>query len=72
MIGLVIKKKKKLDFSGGSVVKSLPAHVGDMGSIAGPGRFHVLQRNSAHIPQVLKPMVHNTRIHHNEKPENHN
>ena len=54
------------------MVKSLPAHVGDMGSIAGPGRFHVLQRNSAHIPQVLKPMVHNTRIHHNEKPENHN
>ena len=30
------------DFPGGSVVKNPPANAGDMGSIPGPGRFHML------------------------------
>ena len=39
-----IKKKKiSLGFPGGSVVKSLPASLGDTGSIPGPGRSHMLQ-----------------------------
>ena len=29
------------EFPGGSVVKNLPANAGDMGSIPGPGRFHM-------------------------------
>ncbi len=29
------------DFPGGTVVKNLPANVGDMGSSPGPGRSHV-------------------------------
>ena len=29
------------DFSGGPVVKNLPAKARDMGSIPGPGRFHM-------------------------------
>ena len=29
------------DFSGGSVVKNPPANVTDMGSIPGPGGFHM-------------------------------
>ena len=33
------------DFPGGSVVKNLPAKAGDMGSIPGPGRFHMLRGN---------------------------
>ena len=47
MIGLVLKKiNKKLDFPGGSVVKNLPAHVGDRGSVAAsPGISHMPQRN---------------------------
>ena len=45
------KKKKKLlklknkGFPGGSVVKNLPAHAGDMGLIPDPGRSHVLWSN---------------------------
>jgi len=30
---------------GGSVIKNLPANKGDIGSIPGPGRYHVLQSN---------------------------
>ena len=33
--------------------KSLPANSGDMGSIPGPGRFHMLQSNKAHALQIL-------------------
>ena len=33
------------DFPGGSVVKNLPAHAGDMGSIPDLGRSHMLQSN---------------------------
>ena len=32
-----------MDFFGGPVVKNLSANEGDMGSISGPGRFHMLQ-----------------------------
>ena len=31
------------DFSGGSVVKDPPFSAGDMGSIPGPGKSHILQ-----------------------------
>ena len=34
-----------MDFSGGSVGKSRPAHGGDTGLIPGLGRFHMLQSN---------------------------
>ena len=34
-----------MDFPGGPVVKNLPANAGDMGSIPGPKRFHMLQSN---------------------------
>ena len=33
------------DFLGGPVVKNLPASAGDMSSIPGPGRFHMVQDN---------------------------
>ena len=32
-------------FPGGSVVKNVPANAGDIGSISGPGRFHVPRDN---------------------------
>ena len=32
-----------LDFTGGALVKNLPANAGDMGVILGPGRLHMLQ-----------------------------
>ena len=34
-----------MDFPGGPVVKNLPASAGDMGSIPGPGRFHMPRSN---------------------------
>ena len=38
-----LKKKITIGFSGGSVVKNLPANAGDMCLIPDPGRSHVLQ-----------------------------
>ena len=40
-------------FPGGPVVKNPPANAGDMGSIPGSGRSHVMQGNWARVPQVL-------------------
>ena len=46
-------KIKSSDFPGGAVVKNPPANAGDMGSIPGPGRSHMLRSNYAHAPQLL-------------------
>ena len=35
-------KKNMLDFPGDTVATNPPASAGDMGSIPGPGRFHML------------------------------
>ena len=35
--------------------KNQVANMGDMGSIPGSGRFHMLQSNEAWAPQLLKP-----------------
>ena len=55
------------------MVKNLPANAGDTGSIPCPGRSHLPQGNSAHVPQLLKsqclkPVLHNKSCHGNEKP----
>ena len=41
------------DFPGGTVDRNLPANAGDMGSIPGPGRFHMTWSSWAHEPQLL-------------------
>ena len=41
------------DFLGGSVVKNLPANVGDECSTPDSGIFHMLRGNEAHAPQLL-------------------
>ena len=41
------------DFPGGTVDKNLPSNAGDMGSIPGPERFHMLQNSWPWEPQVL-------------------
>ena len=46
-------KKMFEDFPGGPVVRNPPANARDMGSIPGPGRFHMLWGNYAHVPQLL-------------------
>ena len=40
-VNIVTKKKKFLDFPGGTVDKNLPANAGKMGLIPGLGRFHI-------------------------------
>ena len=37
------KEKRPQDFPGSAVDKNLPASSGDMGSIPGPGKFHMPQ-----------------------------
>ena len=44
---------RKLDFSGGPLVKNLLANAGDTASIHGPGRPHMPWGNYAHVPQLL-------------------
>ena len=44
-VHIVIFKMDNQDFPGGPVVKNLPANAGDMGSIPGPGRLHMLRGN---------------------------
>ena len=41
------------DVPGGSVVKSLPANTGDLGSIPDPGRSHMPWSNQACAQQLL-------------------
>ena len=42
---IILHLKLLCDFSGGAVYTNLPASAGDMGSVPGPGRSHVLQSN---------------------------
>ena len=49
-----IKSKTNRDFPGGTVDGSPLAKAGYMGSIPGPGRFHMLQSNEAHAPRPLR------------------
>ena len=48
-------QQKLEDFPGGPVDKNPPANDTYMSLIPGPGRFHMLQSNQAHVPQLLKP-----------------
>ena len=41
------------DFPSGPVIKNLSANAGDIGSIPGPGRSHMLQSSWAFLPQLL-------------------
>ena len=48
-----IKRNQGMGFPGGSVVKNLPANAGNMDLIPGRGRFHMLQSNQVHVPQLM-------------------
>ena len=52
----------------GALVKTLPANAGDMGSIPGPQRFHMLKGNEAHEPQLLWPEHPRACAPQQEKP----
>ena len=51
------KKKKKAPpaLQGGPVVKNPTANARDTSLIPGAERFHMLQGNWAHVPQLVKP-----------------
>ena len=65
------------DFPRGPVVKNPLANAEITGLIPSPGRPHMLWRNQAQAPQLLKflllePILHNKRIHRSEKAEQSN
>ena len=60
------------DIPGGTVDKNPPANARDMGLIPGLGSFHMPQGNKACVPPLLKSVLCNKRIHHNEKPAQYN
>ena len=41
----IVLKRQNRNFTGGAVVKNLPANAGDTGSSPGPGRSHMPQSN---------------------------
>ena len=45
LVRMAIIKISRGDFSGGTVVKNLPANAGDMGSSPGPGRSYMPQNH---------------------------
>ena len=57
------------DFSGGAVVKNLPANAEHMGSIP---VWEDPTCRGATKPVRLEPVLHNKRSHHNEKPAHRN
>ena len=50
------------------VIKSLLASAGDKGLIPGLGRFHMLSRNKACVPKLLKPLHSGACAQQQEKP----
>ena len=56
-------------FSGGPVVKNLPANAGEVGSISGLGTAHMLQSNLASVPESLWSLCSETREAHTPKLE---
>ena len=49
----ISSRRKYEDFPSGTVDKNPPCNTGDMGSIPGPGGFHMPQSNKAHVPRLL-------------------
>ena len=69
----VLNNSALLGFRSGSVVKNLPASAGDLVSIHGPGRSHMLSGATKPMRHnywacALETRGHNRRSHHNEKP----
>ena len=51
------------------MVKNSPANVGDMGSIAGLGRFHIPQSSEAQAPQPLSKCPRDCAPQREEPPQ---
>ena len=56
-----------LDIPGSTVDENLPASVGDMGSIPGPGRSQHTKEQLSLCTPTTKPVLCNERNHHNGK-----
>ena len=55
---LILNSLKEIsqDFTIGTVDKNLPANAGDMGSMCGLGRFHMLWSSRSWEPRLLRPV----------------
>ena len=62
----VVLIRIKQDFSGGPVVKNLPANAGDTGLIPGPERSHMqlIWHTTTSGPHSLEPTLHKKPTHH--------
>ena len=69
-LGSWVVKTVLPDFPDGPAVKNPPANAGDVGSIPGPGKFHMLWGNWAHepVPQLLEPLCPRAHALKREKP----
>ena len=67
-----------MGFPSGSVVKNLPANIGDTGLIPGPGQLSPCTKTTDPVlwspeatttePVHLEPVFHDNRSHHKETP----
>ena len=64
-----LNKREWQDFPGGPAVKNLPTNAVDMGPIASPGRFHMLQSNLACELQLLSPCSRARKLHQKKSPK---
>ena len=63
LVNFPISEDTSLDFPDGTLGKNPPVTVGDMGSIAGPGTFHMPWGNKAREPQLLSPLAATPEAH---------
>ena len=63
------KSKSFLDFPGGTEDKNPCAKAGDMGSIPGPGTFHMPQSNKACVPQLMSPRARAHGLQQEKPPQ---
>ena len=61
-------KNRWWGFPDSPMVENLPANAGDMGSIRGQGRSHMLQSNQVPVPQLLKPKHPRAHAPKQQKP----
>ena len=64
----IIKRAQMKSFSGGPVIKNLPANAEDMGVIPAPGRFHMPTCRNYCNPSTPESMLHNKRNQRNVGP----
>lgn len=69
LLGPVHKGKREGEFPGGTLGKNPPASAGDMGSILGLGRLHMLQGGGVCMSQLLSSYTVATEVPRSRRNE---